>query len=233
MNSQTTAVALIPARGGSKAILRKNLVDLAGRPLIAWTIAAALACKRIGRVVVSTDDREIAEVARHHGAEVPFMRPPELAEDHTPMLDVVRHFATAISLEDDAAIVLLQPTSPFRTTADLDSALDLYTGSGARSLVSIVRSDAHPDWMLRVDQKGRIVPLVATVDKAIRRQDLVPVYRPNGALYICRVSDIRAGQSWYGADTIAYEMPRDRSLDIDEHWDLRVARAIMSHRTSP
>lgn len=233
MSSPTTAVALIPARGGSKAIPGKNLMDLAGRPLIAWTIAAALACKRISRVVVSTDSREIAEVARHHGAEVPFMRPPELAGDHTPMLDVVRHFASAIALEDEAAIILLQPTSPFRTTADIDSALDLYTRSGTRGLVSIVKSDAHPDWMLRLDPRGRIVPLVPTVDKAIRRQDLVSTYRPNGALYICRATDIRAGHSWYGEDTIAYEMPRERSLDIDEHWDLEVARAVMSRRVSP
>lgn len=233
LSTTGTTVALIPARGGSKAILRKNLVDLAGRPLIAWTIDAALACKDIDRVIVSTDDREIADVARQHGAEVPFIRPSELARDDTPMLDVVRHFVSALALDGHASVVLLQPTSPFRTTADLTAALELFNNSDAYGLVSIVKSEAHPDWMLRIDSRGRLTPLVPSVDKAIRRQDLIPVYRPNGAIYVCRASVILAGKSWYGDDTIAYEMPRERSLDIDEHWDLEVARAVLSLRPAP
>lgn len=230
MSDASKTVALIPARGGSKAILRKNLVDLVGRPLIAWTIAAALACDRIGRVVVSTDDAEIAEVARAFGADVPFVRPAELAEDRTPMLDVVRHFATVMELADDTTIVLLQPTSPFRTTADLTSALQLYDSSPVHGLVSVVRSEAYPEWMLRVDAAGRVTPLVASAERAIRRQDLLPVYRPNGAIYIASAATIRAGRDWFGDDTLAYEMPRERSLDIDEHWDLEVARAVLSRR---
>ena len=199
--------------------------------MIAWTIAVAKACPEIDRVIVSTDDKEIAEVAASFGAEVPFLRPQLLAGDEAPMLSVVRHVVDEIPVPDDALIVLLQPTSPFRTAADLEAAIGLLFASGARSLVSIVRTETHPHWALKTDPHGRIAPFLSGVDKGTRRQDLESAFRPNGAIYLARAGAIREGEGWHGVDTIGYEMPRERSLDIDDPWDLEIARAIVHSRT--
>ncbi|MDX2158251.1 MAG: acylneuraminate cytidylyltransferase family protein [Hyphomicrobiaceae bacterium] len=221
-------IAVVPARGGSKGIPRKNLVDLGGRPLIAWTISAARACPSIARVVVSTEDQEIAQAAVAHGAEWPFPRPAELAGDTTPMLDVMRHLVDGLQLDDADILLLLQPTSPLRTSEDIERAIATYLSSGAEALISVVASEAHPSWMVKIGTDGRISTFLPDGAKATRRQDLVPAYRPNGAIYLVPVGTIRAGRSWYGADTLAFVMPRERSLDIDEPFDLRLVRLIVA-----
>lgn len=144
------------------------------------------------------------------------------------MLDVVRYHINGLKLRADTTIALLQPTSPFRTRADLDAAIDLFMSSRARALISVVRSESHPAWMMKVDARGYILPYLAGIERATRRQDLEPVFRPNGAIYLVKTVAIRAGGSWDGPDTLAYEMPRERSLDIDDAWDLALARAIVA-----
>lgn len=229
--TRCSTIALIPARGGSKGIPNKNLIELAGKPLIGWSIEAARRCSAIERTVVSTDDPAIASIARAAGADVPFMRPSSLARDETAMIDVVRHAVDELAVPDDAIVVLLQPTSPFRTSEDISNAIARLVSSGARGIVSVVRCKVSPHWMLHMDTQGQISEFSPNLEKVTRRQDLEPLYRPNGAIYVVRAVVIRAGESWYGRNIIGYEMPEERSLDIDELWDLRVARALFDSKT--
>ena len=182
------------ARGGSKSLPRKNLAPLAGRPLIAWTIEAALRCREVGRVVVSTDDDEIAAVARTLGAEVPFRRPPELAEDDTPTMPVIMH--ALHWLEDEQgyvpdAVVVLQPTSPLRIADDITGAITLARERSAESVISVSPSWSHPHLAKRIAADGRLEEFMVH-PRVDRRQDLEPVYSLNGAIYLA--TDNNAGR---------------------------------------
>lgn len=216
--------ALIPARGGSKGIPRKNIREIAGKPLIAWTIEAALAAPGIDAVVVSTEDAEIAAVSREWGAEVPFMRPAELAEDETPGIDPVLHAIGQLPSYD--AVLLLQATSPLRTTADIDGILALAAQTGAPAVVSVCEPDDHPNWMYRLDAGSRLEPLLPA-PAAPRRQDLPPVFALNGAMYFARTAWLRETHGFLSAETRGYPMPADRSADIDTPLDWRVAEMLL------
>lgn len=221
-----SVIALIPARGGSKGIPRKNIAPIAGRPLIAWTIAAALAA-RVDAVVVSTDDAEIAEIARQTGADVPFLRPAALAQDDTPGLDPVLHALDELPGYD--VVMLLQPTSPLRGTSDIDAALELKTVTGAASVVSVSEAATHPYWTYAIAEDGRMSPLI-DVAKVMRRQDLPIVHALNGALYVADADWLRRGRRFVDADTRAYVMPQERSVDIDTPFDWLVAEALLTAR---
>jgi CMP-N,N'-diacetyllegionaminic acid synthase len=218
-------LGLIPARGGSKGIPRKNLRVLAGKPLIVWTIEAALAAGGLARVVVSTEDPEIAEIALRAGADVPFVRPPDLARDETPGIDPVLHAVEA--LPDYDAVLLLQPTSPLRTTADIDGLLNTVTERGVPSAVSLSLVEVHPAYMFRLDDSGTMDPLMPDV-QVTRRQDLPPVYALNGAMYFARTDWLRERRSLVGPETIGYPMPAERSIDIDTMLDWRLAELLLS-----
>lgn len=220
-----TVLALIPARGGSKGIPRKNIAPIAGRPLIAWTIAAALAA-RVDAVVVSTDDADIAEIARAAGASVPFLRPAALAQDDTPGLDPVLHALDMLPGYEQ--VMLLQPTSPLRTAADIDAALALGRAD-ALSVVSVTEAATHPYWTYTLDGEGRMVPLV-DADKGARRQDLPVVHALNGAIYLADAAWLRAGRRFVDGGTRAYVMPPERSVDIDTPFDWLVAEALLKAR---
>lgn len=225
-------LAIIPARGGSREVPRKNIHPVAGRPLIAWTIDAALASRAVTRTVVSTDSVEIANVARSHEAEVPVMRPPELARDDTPGVVPVLHLVEWLTQHERYCpdhIVVLQPTSPLRTTEDIDAAIDLLVTRNASSVVSVCRTPHHPRWMKRVDDDGAVAGLFE-LDEGTPRQELPPVYVLNGALYIVRRDVLLERRSLYGEKTLAYVMPAERSLDIDTTWDLYLADLILSAR---
>ncbi len=224
-------VAVIPARGGSKGIPRKNVLDLAGRPLIAWTIDAALTSAVFDRILISTDDNEIAEVGRRYGAEVPFFRPAELATDEASSLSVVRHtvdwYVNAKQGQAEA-VMLLQPTSPFRNASDIRAAASLASGAmetAPLNLVSVKRCTHDPRWSFRISEPNTLQPLFAT-GRSPRRQDAGEIYQPNGAIYVSSTSRILGGGSWYEDPVKAYVMPEDRSIDIDSLWDLEVARVI-------
>lgn len=221
---------LITARGGSKGIPHKNVCPLAGKPLIAWTIEAALQARRLDRVIVSTDDEEIAKVSREWGADVPFMRPAELARDDSPHLEVIRHALGWLAAESEAELdylMLLQPTSPLRTSADIDSAIALGEEKNADAVVSVCLTHEHPFLSKQVTPDGRLLDFVEKPQGYLARQSLPPAYSLNGAIYMVRRSLLLERDDWYTDRTFAYIMPPERSLDIDTPWDLRLVDLIL------
>jgi N-acylneuraminate cytidylyltransferase/CMP-N,N'-diacetyllegionaminic acid synthase len=218
-------LALVPARGGSKGIPKKNIREIAGKPLIAWTIEAARA-SNVSSVVVSTDNAEIARVATEYGAEVPFLRPANLSLDETPSISVVMHALD--NLPNFDALLLLQPTSPLRSTEDINNCLTKVNFSGGTSIVSVVESPAHPNWTYMLSDEKTLIPYVA--HSATRRQDLLPVFTLNGAIYLADVKFIRENKSFLGSETFAYLMPQERSVDIDNYFDWRIAEMLLSDR---
>lgn len=211
-------LAVIPARGGSRGLPRKNVLQFCGRPLIAWTIAAALESGVAGRVIVSTDDEEIAAVAREAGAEVPFLRPAELATDEATTLDVALHLLDTLALQP-AWLLLLQPTSPLRTASDICAAAALAGESDA-----VVSLASASQWLHRVDRDGFLEPLVDV--PMTRRQDAPPAYALNGAIYLVRTEALRRERTFCPRRTRAYIMPPERSVDIDTALDWTWAQML-------
>lgn len=219
-------LALIPARAGSKGVPGKNIRTLAGKPLIAWTIEAALASRHIDRVVVSSDGADILAAARDWGAETPFVRPTELARDDTPGIDVVLHALAQLPGFD--WVVLLQPTSPLRLAADIDAAIETCREANAPACVSVTMPSKSPYWMYTLAGDGRMCPLIEQASLPTRRQDLPAVYALNGAVYVARVDWLERTRSFLTAETVAYTMLPERSIDIDTELDFRVAELVMS-----
>ena len=219
-----TFVGLIPARGGSKGVPRKNLRCVGGQPLVSLAVASALACGRLNRVIVSTDDAEIAEAAQRAGADVPFLRPARLAEDDTPAVAVARHAVEWLESYGATvdAIVILQPTSPLRRTSHIDAAIDRFLETGADSVVTVCEVEHSPFWMQRLE-KDRLVPLLPSGMLAQRRQDLPPVYRLNGAVYVVRRRLLMEDGGIMGPDTRAVVMAQADSIDIDSDLDFQLA----------
>ncbi|HYZ77594.1 MAG TPA: acylneuraminate cytidylyltransferase family protein [Gaiellaceae bacterium] len=216
-------VALIPARGGSKAIPRKNLAPLGGRPLLAWAVDAARESQAVTRTLVSTDDGEIAETARGLGAEV-LDRPPELAADETPMRDVIEHAVRELPRAD--VLVLLQPTSPLRRARHVDEAVELLLTSGADSVVSVVEVPHRyrPGSLMALDG-DRLVRLAD--DHAATRQEKPLVYARNGPAILALRAD-RIGPDLYGGDCRAYVMEQRDSVDVDDPFDLELAELLLA-----
>ena len=206
-------LALIPARGGSKGVPRKNIKLLAGKPLIGWTIRAAKMAKYIDRIVVSTDDEEIASVAKELGAEVPFMRPAKLASDQAPGIAPVLHAIKHLSKFD--WLLLLQPTSPLRTHYDIEAIWEFCQSRGADSAVSVTEVQDHPYWVYKKTKLGCIEPLVPTQPNIKRRQDLPDAFKLNGAMYLAKVTWLLEYGSLIGPETLGFVMPFDRSVDLD------------------
>jgi N-acylneuraminate cytidylyltransferase len=211
-------LAIIPARGGSKGIPRKNIKPLANKPLIAWSIEIAKQTSCIDRLIVSTEDKEICSIAREYGAEVPFMRPPELAADETPGVTPALH---AISkLPDYDWVLLLQPTSPLRSAEDIDGIWQFCQERLAPSVVSISEVVKHPFWMYECDVEHRLEPVIKGRPDVMRRQDLPSAYALNGALYLARTDWLLEQKNFIGPGTLGYIMPTERSVDLDtlEDW---------------
>ncbi len=223
--------AYIVARGGSKGIPRKNLALLGGLPLLAHTCRAAAQARGVERVILDTEDDEIARVGREHGAETPYRRPAELAGDRALVMDVTLHALQWLADHERYTpdyVMLLQPTSPFRTAADIDAAIDLARDRNAEAVVSVSPLAHHP-WQAKVvDAAGRLQPFIPHPLAAARRQDLPPVYALNGAIYLVRRETLLAGKTWCPDGALAYVMPPERALDIDTPWDLRVARGVLA-----
>lgn len=230
-----STVGIIPARGGSKGIPGKNLAPLAGKPMIAWTIQTVKQSLHTNRVIVSTDSEEIAQIAKQYEAEVPFLRPPELAQDDTPGIAPILH---AIKwLEDNEGyvpdlVMCLQPTSPLRSSKDIDAAIELLVQQKAEAVISVTPVDQHPYWMQSVDPAGWMKDFVACDSPVTRRQDLPPVYAPNGAIYLAYRAVLLERETWHTERTYAYVMPPERSLDVDTNWHLHLAELILKHNMS-
>ena len=226
-------LGLIPARSGSKGLPRKNIKPLLGKPLIARTIEQALVSKYLNRVVVSTDDKEIAEISIKYGAEVPFVRPKELAEDDAKGIDVVLH-AIDWFKEDDKQkkydlIMLLQPTSPLRTTEDIDKAIELLFLKKAKAIVSVCEVDHHPLWANTLPKDGCMKDFIRQEIMNKNRQELPKFYRLNGAIYLAYCNYIKEQESFFGEKTFAYIMPRERSIDIDDEIDFKLAQILIKN----
>lgn len=228
-------LAVIPARGGSKGVPHKNARLVAGKPLIAYTIAAALAAKdRLYRVLVSTDDAEIAGIARQYGAEVPFTRPADLAGDRVPMIPVLQHAARFVEEQDGQRldwVLLLQPTAPLRTAEDIAAAVELARQGGCTSVISVVQVFAtHPILMKRIEA-GRLVPFCVEEREGTRRQDYQPpAYMRNGAIYLTRRDTLLEGNSIWGDSIRPYVMPEERSVSIDNELDMKLVELILGER---
>ena len=223
-------LALIPARGGSKGVPRKNLAPLGGRPLIAWTVAAGLASEHIDRLILSSDDAEIIAAAEAAGCEAPFVRPAELAGDAARSVDVIHHamaWAEAADPKPYDYLVLLQPTSPLRAPADIDACIRACHESGAPVAVTVAAPAETPYWNYSRDAQGRLIPLLPLTPQPSRRQDLPEAFQINGAVYVARWDFMRGAESFLVPETRGVEMPLERSIDIDTPLDLRYAGLLV------
>lgn len=223
MINQLTIIALIPARGGSKGLPRKNIKSLAGKPLIEWTIEAAKQSRFIDRVIVSTDDEEIQQISLMAGAEVPFLRPAHLAKDETPGIAPVVHAIEQLPEAD--IIVMLQPTSPLRTVEQIDEAISEFVNQRAQLLVSVTPSTKPPHWQYELSPENRL--LMNEAPMLLRRQDAPRYYSLNGAIYIATVEKIVETEKFLTSETVAYLMDKESSFDIDDELDFYVCEQLM------
>ena len=215
-------LALIPARGGSKGINVKNIIELEGRPLISYSILAARDSKYIDSTVVTTDSKEIADISKMYGAEIPFMRPKELAGDRSTTLEAVLHALRLLKQKYDI-LILLQPTSPLRTGQDIDAALETFIKNGCRALASVSEVHDSPVLMRRVKDNGEMEKLLTNnYNSTIRRQDMPAIYRINGSIYINSIESIDENTS-FNDNLIAFVMTKEHSVDIDDYSDLAIA----------
>lgn len=229
-SSAVRVVGLVPARGGSKGVPRKNARPLAGRPLLAWTAAAALAARSLDRVVLSTEDDELADIGRRHGLDVPFRREAALAADDTPMIDVIVDALDRLADAGDRydAVCLLQPTNPARTADDIDATVERFVASGADTAFTTlaIPAEHHPDWAYVVDPTGRL--LTATDGEPVaRRQDLRPAVHREGSVYVSRTSVVRERRSLYGSVVVGHPIDPSRSVNIDTPADWERAERLL------
>jgi CMP-N-acetylneuraminic acid synthetase/RimJ/RimL family protein N-acetyltransferase len=225
MNTGSQLLALIPARGGSKSVPRKNILPIVGKPLIAWTIAAAKASGLCDPIIVSTDDPEIAAVAKREGADVPFLRPPEIARDDTPDFPVFKHAVEWLEKNEGwrpEIVAWLRPTSPLRTPEDICGALRILTSTGADAVRSVCAVDHHPYWMKSMDADGRLAPVIPGHDEHAfpRRQLCPPVYALSGLVDVIRVSSALRNGALFAGDVRGYAAPADRSRELDTSADI-------------
>jgi CMP-N-acetylneuraminic acid synthetase len=221
-------VALVTARGGSKTVPRKNLKLLGGKPLIGWSIEAARLSKHVARTILSTDDEEIAATGRAYGAEAPFLRPGELAQDTSSHISVAQHAIRWLREhgDDPDYILLLQPTSPFRTSEDIDAAVALADARRPVAVISVCEMERHPFLGKRIEN-GMLMDFLPWPASYPRRQDLGQAYALNGAIYLNRTASLMNDATFHPAGSLAYIMPPERSMDLDTPWDFHVAELIM------
>jgi len=203
-----------------------------GKPLIAWTIEAALKADGLDQVVVSTDDKEISQVSQQWGAEVPFMRPPELAQDGSDHISVAEHAIRWLEKNRTHGfdyVMLLQPTSPLRTTSDIDAAIRIAMEHDAAAVVSVSEMKQHPYLSRRISEDGTIAEFMSSDIGYLSRQSLPPAYAINGAIYLNRPESILRDRTFFPSGTYPYVMPPERSVDIDTAWDVQLAELILKN----
>lgn len=221
-------LCVIPAKGGSVRLARKNLLLLGGKPLLAWAVEAALKSKLMTKVIVSTEDERVSAAARSFGAETPFVRPDHLARDPAGVVDVALHAIDEMrsqGMEYETLIILL-PTCPFRTADDILGAFQLFKTSEARFLMSVAEYDHTPFAAMAFDEKHRLLPYFPNYIGA-KSQAMPKAYRSNGAIHILNVGAFERERSYYAQPLIGYEMPWQRSIDIDTEYDLRFAESLL------
>ncbi|HIP55465.1 MAG TPA: acylneuraminate cytidylyltransferase family protein [Arcobacter sp.] len=221
MLNKKTFLAIIPARGGSKRLPRKNVLNLNGKPLIAWSIKAGLNSKYIDELVVTSDDDEILEISKKYGANI-IKRPYKLANDTATTIDAVKHTIDSIDKIYDY-IVLLQSTSPLRTSQHIDEAIELLSKKNADAVISVCEMEHSPLWCNTLPKDGSMVGFLKEEVLNKRSQDLEKYYRLNGTIYICDTNRLLEENSFFLKDKIfAYVMDRESSVDIDEEIDFKI-----------
>ncbi|HQR31455.1 MAG TPA: acylneuraminate cytidylyltransferase family protein [Blastocatellia bacterium] len=227
-------LGLIPARGGSKGVPRKNIRLLAGKPLLAYTAEAALASNRLSRIILSTDDEEIAAVGRTCGLAVPFLRPAELALDTTPTLPVIQHAVQFLEAQGERfdAICLLQPTNPLRQTSDIDGCIELLESAEADTVFTMlaVPAEHNPHWVYFRTADGSLRLSTGEAAPIPRRQDLPPAFHREGSVYVARRDVVMLENSLYGARVIGFEIERSRSVNIDNLEDWTKAELLIQEK---
>lgn len=230
-------LAIIPARGGSKGVPRKNIKEMNGLPLIAHTIKTALEVKHLfHRIIVSTEDEEIAEISKKHGAEVPFLRPMEMATDKSPSIDLVKHAVLQIEEMDDTkidAVMLLQPTNPLRVKEDIINSIELLDEE-SDSVISVVRVvEHHPAYMKKINDNGHLESYCIEEIEGTRRQDFRPyAYKRDGAIYLSKRQSIIENNSLWGKNMKAYEIPEERGVGIDSRLDWMLVETLLKELKS-
>ena len=226
-------LAIIPARSGSKGIPFKNIKILHGKPLIVWTIESALKANNVDRIIISTDDEDIANVCKDTGVEIPFMRPKELAKDNSLAIDnyiyTIERLNTDFNSNYKEFIVLL-PTSPLRNSIDIDGAIELFYKKKADSVISCVEMSHVPLWAKKICKNGKIENYFNIEIDNKNRQDFEKAYIPNGAIYVLKYSLLKEKYSYYSENTYPYIMPRERSIDIDDLLDFKFVEFLMRKR---
>lgn len=221
-------IAIIPARKGSKRLPNKNILPLHGKPVIAWTIEAALASKYIDEVVVSTDSGTIMNIAKQYGASVPFLRPESLSDDMATTDDVMMHAIKSLQLSSSDIVVLLQPTSPLRNSFDIDNALDELKFENVKGVVSVCKCEHSPLWSNSLGEDCSMGNFIKPEVASKRSQDLPIYYRLNGAIYAYKVSFFNKHEGrHYSSEVKAYIMPNERSTDIDNEYDFFLSERLI------
>ncbi|PSB80704.1 cytidylyltransferase domain-containing protein [Photobacterium damselae] len=222
-------LAIIPARAGSKRLPNKNILDLGGKPLIQWTIEAAIKCSQIETVMVSTDSKNIADVSEKVGVSVPYLRSPELSSDTASstdvVIDVIEYYKSIGKYFD--TIMLLQPTSPLRSVDDIKNAVKLFNEKNANAVVSVTECEHSPLWCNTINDDLNLDDFINDELKNTRSQDLPKYYRLNGAIYLVDVNSFIKEKTFMPINTYALKMDNERSVDIDTELDFRLAELII------
>lgn len=225
MSGFPSILGIITARGGSKGLPRKNVLPFVGKPLIFWTIEAAHQARTLERVILSTDDPEIMDVAVKAGCEVPFVRPAALAEDESDHFAVLVHAIEKLEQSFDY-VVLLQPTSPLRSAEDIDRCIEFCLKEKAPAGISVCESEVSPYLTYRLDPDSRMSHILSESAPDLRRQSMPKTYHPNGAVYVANTRWFLKHRMFITDETVAYLMPRERSFDIDTELDFRIAEYV-------
>lgn len=224
-----SVLAVIPARGGSKGVLRKNIRIAAGKPLIAWSILEAQKSKYVDRLILSSEDEEIISIARQWKCDVPFIRPAELATDDISGIEPVLHALRSLPEQYDY-VVLLQPTSPLRIAEDIDGCIRRCVLKDSPACVTVTEPDKSPYWMFYINDWERIVPLIQQEKIVLLRQDLKNVYVLNGCVYVAEIDWLLKNKKFITEETVAHVMPKERSIDIDTELDLAFCEFLLKRQ---
>ncbi len=234
MYKDKTILAVIPARGGSKGLPNKNIKNLCGKPLVGWPIQAALNSKYVDKVIVSTDSAEISEIAKNYGADIPFIRPDQLASDTATSYAVLEHaiYELRKSNEEYDYILMLEPTSPLTDADDIDNALNkLLNTEDAESIVGVCKSESgHPSFSALISTSGFLKPYEQEEFKFLRRQDITDVYYFSGSLYLSRVETLLNKKSFYHDKTIAAIDPKWKAFEIDDIVDFIILESLITNK---
>lgn len=225
-NLKSKYLCIIPARGGSKRIPHKNIIPLCGKPLISYSIECAKKIKIFEKIIVSTDDNNIAQISLKYGGEVPFLRPENISADDSTPISLITHVLKYFNNDRFDAVVYLQPTSPLRTENQIQDCLKLFEETNADTLTTVKKVEDHPYWTMTI-QNGELNPFFTKNHIQLDRKQLPDCYIENGAIYIIKIDTINKGL-FYGKKVIPFIMDRKTSLDIDNPDDLLLAEYYLS-----